>query len=69
MFTSAINKGGKNLRSKCLFIDQTYHGGRKYLFDSLYANFSLFHQIIWSFRSMMIGMKTEKKESTGEVDG
>jgi hypothetical protein len=53
MFKEAVKEDMKGLRTDYMFIDQVYHGGHKYLYEALYANFSLFHQVIWTFRSMV----------------
>jgi hypothetical protein len=60
MFTETAKNDMQGPRTRCMFIDQIYHGGHKNLYESLYANFSLFHQVIWSFRSMMYGKQNDK---------
>jgi hypothetical protein len=38
-FKETMNEG--YCRSRCLFIDQVYHAGHKWLHEALYANFSM----------------------------
>jgi hypothetical protein len=55
-FTESVRDGENYLRTKCLFIDQVYHEGHKNLYESLYANFSLMHQVFWVFRCKEFGI-------------
>jgi hypothetical protein len=60
MFKEAVKNNMQDPRTRCMFIVQIYHGGHKNLYESIYANFSLFHQVVWSFRCMMDGKQNDK---------
>jgi hypothetical protein len=54
MFKDVMKEGYH--RTKCLFIDQVYHEGYKWLQEALYANFSIMHKLLWTFRCYEFGV-------------
>jgi hypothetical protein len=50
-------------RSKCLFIDQVYHSCHNLLHEALYANFSMMHRLIWTYRLFTFGFNNKAMAS------
>jgi hypothetical protein len=61
MFKEAMMEGYQ--RFKCLFIDQVYHSGHKQRHEALYANFSIMHKLIWTYRCYTVGFNNKAMAS------
>lgn len=50
-------------RTRCLFIDQVYHDGHKFLHEAMFSNFSIIHKMIWTYKCYTRGVEDKAIKS------